>query len=420
MTRLAHPGWVPSAGESLTKTITSAFERLSPLERQRLGACFVDTSPAGGSSGGELHVRRTEFGSKASPAEGTLPAIAWTKLAASALKQTLELSTAWDRLNARRGDLPFLSSDAMIAALEIFGEGNEKLLVGKRGPRVVAMFLLVPLPNFLWSTFQPSQIPLGAWVADPALDLADLARSLVRGPLGLCLSLSITQIDPGLCSRSEDTTDSQSCDYIETGWIELTGTFEDYWNERGKNLRQNLRKQRSKLAAQGVSVHMRVLTDGSEIAAAVERYGALESAGWKAGQGTAIHCDNAQGHFYRRLLESASTRGEAVVFEYLFDDRVVASNLCLQRRGILTILKTTYDESIKACSPAFLLSQEQLAYLFQGKIVSRVEYYGRMMDWHTKWTENKRTLHHFTMYRLPLLKQIAALRRRQVRRLTTD
>ncbi|MBK8384455.1 MAG: GNAT family N-acetyltransferase [Candidatus Accumulibacter sp.] len=308
----------------------------------------------------------------------------------------------------------------MIAALEIFGDGSEKLLVGKRGPQVAAMFLLVPLPNFLWCTFQPSQIPLGAWVADPSLALVDLARSLVRGPLGLCLSLSITQIDPGLCSRSEDTTDSQSSDYIETGWIDLAGSFEDFWNARGKNLRQNLRKQRSKLVAQGVSVQMRVLTDGSGMAAAVERYGALESAGWKAGQGTAIHCDNAQGHFYRRLLEDAATRGEAVVFEYLFDDRVVASNLCLQRRGILTILKTTYDESIKAFSPAFLLSQEQLAYLFQGKIVSRVEYYGRMMDWHTKWTDNKRTLHHFTMYRLPLLKQIAAWRRRQVRPLSTD
>ena len=129
MTQLAHPGWVPCTGESLAQTITTAFERPLPLERQGLGTYFVDTSQAGGSPGGELLVSRTGFGRKASP-EGTLPVIAWTRLAASALKQAPELSTAWDRLNARRGDLPFLSADAMIAALEIFGDGSEKLLVG--------------------------------------------------------------------------------------------------------------------------------------------------------------------------------------------------------------------------------------------------------------------------------------------------
>jgi hypothetical protein len=127
---------------------------------------------------------------------------------------------------------------------------------------------------------------------------------------------------------------------------DLNGSFEEYWSGRGKNLRQNMRKQRNRLAAEGVTAQMRSLTHPADIAAAIERYGALESAGWKAAQGTAIHPDNAQGSFYRCLLEYR--RRDAArpwSIEYLFADRVVASNLCLRRGKTLVVLKTTYDES---------------------------------------------------------------------------
>ena len=87
-------------------------------------------------------------------------------------------------------------------------------------------------------------------------------------------------------------------------------------------------------------------------------------------------------------------------------------NLCLLRAGVLIVLKTTYDESIPSIySPAFLLSQDQLMNLFGEAKIHRLEYYGRLMDWHTKWTENKRTLFHTTAYRFPLIKRLAHWRR---------
>ena len=167
------------------------------------------------------------------------------------------------------------------------------------------------------------------------------------------------------------------------------------------------------MAEEGIAGHTRSLTSPSDMAAAVERYGALESAGWKAAQGTAIHPDNAQGRFYRKLFERAAQRGEAVVYEYLFDDCVVAANLCLQRNGTLVVLKTTYDESIPGYSPAFLLKQDELELFFREKKINRVEYYGRLMEWHTKWTENKRTIYHLTLYRWPSVRRFAEWRRRR-------
>ncbi len=340
--------------------------------------------------------------------------ICWKNVPATHLAQDPELRLAWDQLNAARGDLPFLASDVMVIAINALGDGGERLLIGRSGARVVAMFLLTPMDRFRWCTFQPSQLPLGAWVADADLPLPDVARSLVRGPLGLCLALSITQVDPRAAPRAEDGADNRHTDYIDTGWVDIEGSFEDYWSARGKNLRQNMRKQRNRLAADGVSLTMQVLREHADMAAVIARYGSLESAGWKEQSGTAIHPDNAQGRFYRELLEHASLCGEAVVYQYRFNDHVVAMNLCLLRGGVLVVLKTTYDESIRAFLPAFLLRENELQQIFREGEIRRIEYFGRLMDWHTKLTDKKRTLYHLTVYRWPTIKKLAQARREKL------
>lgn len=339
--------------------------------------------------------------------------LVWKNLPASSLLQDGTLLLNWDRLNAAHGDLPFLAGDAIVSALNILGDGRERLLVAYEGSNVVAMFLLCRQGPLRWQTFQPSQLPLGAWVAETHISLPDIARSLLRGPLGLCLGLSITQVDPRVAPRTGDAPDSQTIDYIETGWIDLQGSFDEYWSARGKNLRQNMRKQRAKLLAEGIQLAIKVLRNHADMALAIAHYGTLESAGWKAQKGTAIHPDNAQGHYYRELLEHASLRGEAVVYQYLFDDRIVAMNLCLARKGTLIVLKTTYDESIQGYSPAFLLREAELQELFAEGKIQHMEYFGRLMEWHTKWTDQKRTLYHLTLYRWPFLKTLAEARRRK-------
>lgn len=342
--------------------------------------------------------------------------IKWQNLPAASLGADQMLSQEWDRLNAAREGLPFLDAKVIALASAVFGTGNERLLVGREGERIVCMAMLHAQGKFRWTTFQPSQLPLGAWVAEKHLTPTGVGRSLCHGPLGFCLVVSLTQLDPNLCAREPDTPDSESMDYIETGWIDLEGAFEDYWAARGKNLRQNMKKQRNKLAAEGLETRLRMLVATTDMAEGIARYGQIESIGWKSGRGTAIHPDNEQGRFYRSLLEQAAEKNEALVYEYLFGDKVVAMNLCLLRAGVLIVLKTTYDESIPSTySPAFLLSQDQLVYLFGEGKVHRLEYYGRLMDWHTKWTDNKRTLFHTTVYRFPLIKRLAHWRRnRQV------
>ncbi len=343
----------------------------------------------------------------------SIPPLVWKRRPALDLAREPALAGAWDRLNAERGDLPFLTAEATAIALEIFGRGDEQLVLASDHQRIVAMFVLAPQGKLRWTTFQPSQVPLGAWVAEAGLDLAALGESLARHALGLCLTLSVTQIDSRYAPRpSEPSPAAVASDYIETAWVDIAGSFDDYWNSRGKNLRQNLRKQRNKLAAQGTATAMRVIREPQEMAGAIARYGMLESAGWKAEQGTAIHPDNAQGRYYRRLLEAAAQQDQAAVHEYLIDGRCAAMNLCLQRNGVLVVLKTTYDESMKLLSPASLLREEELQMVFREAQVSRIEYYGRLMEWHTKLTDHKRPLYHLTIYRWPVVRKLAELRKR--------
>lgn len=239
------------------------------------------------------------------------------------------------------------------------------------------------------------------FLAHSPLKKAAIRTGKTRGMLGQPHMLS---------STSTQSHQAPTDDYIDTGWLELVGSFESYWHERSKNLRHNLRKQRHKLADQGVHISLREVTAPEDMAAAVARYGALESAGWKAGIGTAVHPDNEQGRFYRQLLEKSARAGEALVCEYWFDDRMVASNLCQLRGDTLVVLKTTYDEGCKHVSPAFLLREAELQSFFETGRIRRLEFYGRLRPWHTHWTEHRRTLYHTTAYRTSWIRQLARLR----------
>lgn len=87
-------------------------------------------------------------------------------------------------------------------------------------------------------------------------------------------------------------------------------------------------------------------------------YGGLESAGWKSETGTAVSFDNQQGKFYRDLLTRFSRQRRGFVYQYYYDRKLVATDLCISNGTCIVILKTTYDESIKTSSPAMLMRQE--------------------------------------------------------------
>jgi CelD/BcsL family acetyltransferase involved in cellulose biosynthesis len=229
----------------------------------------------------------------------------------------------------------------------------------------------------------------------------------------LCVFISITQQDPDLVPHPSGAM-LEGIDYIRTARVTIAGTFEDYWSKRGKNLRHNLRRQRHRLEREGIVTRLRIVTHPDEVVKAVAHYGQLESRGWKVQFGTAIALDNAQGRLYAEWLKCCATRGETAIFEYYCGDTLVASDMCVHRHGVLLILKTTYDESQATISPTMLMRREMFeAFHHEGRI-SRVEFYGTLMGWHTKWTEEIRQMYHVNVFRWPSVGHVRTLIKRAV------
>lgn len=313
----------------------------------------------------------------------------------------------WAQLNVDTLATPLLHPNFVAPLLAQFGDGKEVLAVHEVAGRIDAMAILSPHGGSKWETFQPSQAPIGMWMHRPQLELGPLLSELMRALPGLPLVIGLTQRDPALEPRPADGSQMSSVDYIETSRVPIVGSFDDYWAARGKNLRTNLKKQRAKLAKEGMTSRLEIIRDPALVAAAIVEYGRLETTGWKSGGGTAVSADNEQGRFYQQMLEAFMRRGEACILRYWFDDRIVAMNLCIEGFGVIIILKTAYDEALgNAYSPAFMMLEETCKGLFDEGKLDAIEFYGRVMDWHRRWTDEIRTMYHLTVYRWPVLRQL--------------
>lgn len=317
---------------------------------------------------------------------------------------------SWRQLHARGAASSLLAVDFVAPLVEQFGREDDLLAIEQAGGTIRAMALVRPTRRGAWATFQPAQAPLGLWLQAPGLDTERLARGLLGALPGFPLVFALTQVDPMLMPRPGDGPCTRTLDYIDTARVTLSGSFEDYWLERGKNLRGNLKKQRTRLEREGVATRLQVDRAPEAMAQAVVDYGRLESSGWKADKGTAVHAENAQGRYYRAMLEALARRNAASVYRYYFGEQLVAMDLCVEDDASIVVLKTSYDESVPGnLSPTLLMREEACRRLFDEGRFKRLEFYGRVMEWHLRWTDEVRTMYHVNYYRWPGLRRLHAL-----------
>lgn len=320
----------------------------------------------------------------------------------------------WRELHEASARSPLLEADFVAPLLAAFGTGREILAWHEHGGRNDAMAVLAPSRAGIWNTFQPSQAPVGLWLQHSPEAPLDLLRSLLRTLPGPGLMLGITQSDPMLMHRPAEGGGVRTLDYIQTARITMRGVggFEAYWEARGKNLRSNLKKQRKRLQQDGVETHLEICRAPDQMAQAVADYGRLEGSGWKAAGGTAVDAANAQGRFYCAMLEAFASRGAASVYRFWLGGELAAMDLCVEGGGCIVVLKTAYDERLaRQLSPALLMREEACRRLFDEDRFERIEFYGRVMEWHLRWTDEVRTMYHLNGYRWPWLARLHALGR---------
>jgi len=322
--------------------------------------------------------------------------MAWRILPA---EKFFEHRDKWDALNREAANSPVLNSAFVTHSLASFGSGQERLAIYEQGDDVVAMAIIHRKKFGVWDTLQPSQSPVGMWITKDPAGTEELLRKLAGKLPGIVLQIGITQQDPVIHPRPLDGKRIRTLDYIQTADIPTDTTYDVYWSARGKNLRHNLKRQRNRLEKEGVKTSLLEITAPSDVHQAIAGYGELENAGWKSSQGTAVHIDNDQGRFYSGLLSDFCHREDGKIYQYYYDAKLVASDICIKQGGTFVILKTTYDETINTSSPAFLMRQEIFQKLFADNSITNIEFYGKVMEWHTKWSNSIRMLYHLN-YRI--------------------
>lgn len=306
----------------------------------------------------------------------------------------------WGALHARGPASPLLSPAFVAPLLRVFGTGREWLAICEQDRQIVAMAVLTRGDHLAWSTFQPAQAPIGLWLQHADNEPARLAQALMPQLPGRPLVLGLTQCDPELHARPASTGRVRTLDYIDTVRISLCGSFEQYWRALGKNLRANLRKQRARLARLGMVPRLQISRDEREVGEAMRHYATLESTGWKAKEGTAIVSGGRQFDFYAQMMEAFCRKGAGRIYRYWLGDELAAMDLCIEDGEQLVVLKTSYNESLAAgISPAMLMREEICRTVFAEAGLSRIEFYGRAMDWHRRWSGEARTLFHINVYR---------------------
>jgi CelD/BcsL family acetyltransferase involved in cellulose biosynthesis len=326
----------------------------------------------------------------------------------------------WDSLRHRQALVPILDVAFFVALLNEFGDGKEVLAICSDEGRPVAATILHRKGRFVWETFQSDQAPVAAWVDDGTFSLEQISAALAKALPGPCFQLGITRQDPLIRSRVADSSVMRSLEYVTIARLSISGSFDAYWASRGKNLRQNLKKQRNKLERDSTPIRFLCWDDVGDMARAVTRYADLESSGWKSQGGTALARGGAQARFYTDLLEQFAASRSARVFELYFGDKLVASDLCLFRDRVLIMLKTTHDEHLPQMSPAMLLKQEIIRHGCEAGEFDTVEFYGKAMDWHLRLTEDLRDMYHVNIYRNSIAAKAFELRRARIARAVSD
>ena len=316
-----------------------------------------------------------------------------------------ELAAEWDALNQRLCRAhPFLDPAFVGPLVDCFARADDMLAV-YRGPVGIDAMLLLQAPRRgICSTFLPSQAQLGPTLLSGPGPLGELLSALRRTVAVdlLCQDPEYSPLPALPPSSTHELTP-----HVTTVAASLVGSFDAYWQGRPRKLREQMRRSIRKLEQAGLALRLDAVVEPERVRAAVDRYGLLESRGWKGQSGTAIHPDNLQGQFYREVLTRFAARGRGTVYELYFGETLAASELQIANDFMVIGLKTTYDEALAAAySPGRLVHYLSLERRFADQTHRVLEYYTNATPDTTRWSTTQRPITHHRIYRYAVLSSL--------------
>jgi CelD/BcsL family acetyltransferase involved in cellulose biosynthesis len=172
-------------------------------------------------------------------------------------------------------------------------------------------------------------------------------------------------------------------------YIELDESWADPESRFSSRRRSDFRRARRRAEALG-EVTIEVVAPGPDEALALfEEAVAVEGAGWKGEEGTAIAHNERKRTFYREWVAAAAGEGIVRMCFLRIDGRAAAMQLAAESGRRFWLLKIGYDESFARASPGQLLMLHTLAQAAARGLRS-YEFLGSVAPWTQVWTETVR------------------------------
>jgi hypothetical protein len=278
---------------------------------------------------------------------------------------------------------PFLAPWFFLPALEAFAPGDSLRVILVRQPAtrkgpgaLVGLFPLVlrrgvhGLPFRYWTLWQHDYNYLGAplihgehgpacldalfaWLrqASPGAGILKLPFQPGEGPQARLLLDTLRRWDR---QAWVDEGFTRAC-------LEPAGRDAETYLRQALNSkrRTELKRQEKKLAEQG-PLEYRSLAPGEDIGPWLDRFLALEEAGWKGQQGTAFASKSSHAGFLRTMLTQGHAAGCVQMLGLFVGDRPVALKCNLRTGPGAVAFKIAYDETQARWSPGVLLELENV------------------------------------------------------------
>ena len=323
------------------------------------------------------------------------------------------LAGPWNDLLARsRYDILFLHHEWLRTWWSVFAEPHWRMrvLLAHEGERLVAAAPLVRkrnpggLPRDVIEFWANSHTFRTDFVIDRDRDpepvLEQLWKHLLRTEKGWdLLRLKDLADENGSADLlraivSRDAVPASKEELVETPYLPLDRSWDDYFRTRSKNHRKNMRRVMHKLEQNG-GWKLAVFADAAAIDEPLERGLEIEGSGWKGAGRSSILSDARTAAFYRGLARRFSALGLVRLFVLKLGGKDAAFDFCINYRGRVYALKTGYDESYAHYSPGQILQMTELQEIFASG-ESEYDFIGPKMKFKTRWTDHLRR--HWTLY----------------------
>jgi CelD/BcsL family acetyltransferase involved in cellulose biosynthesis len=349
------------------------------------------------------------------PAQLTLHAPAWNRLAHQSPQQLPMASYAWMSSffehslepGARWACFLAFRGDDLVGTLALACQPDDE----SSAPRIVLR------------TPRDDHTQIGDMLLDGA-EQAAVAAALVDGALNHFRDFPYLEIKrfpstSPLLQLLRDGSIGRRALLLEHGhgaYLTTPQDFDTYRNSLSRNFRNNLNKATNKFKSlQGVTTRIEVAPRLED--ADYQTFLDMEASGWKGKEGSAIAASPALREFYATL---ATRCAEAGWLEWQFlhaDGMAMAANLALRMRDAVVIWKLGYNDAYSRYSPGSILLLELVR---QESQLKRCKYLDLTTDhaWYDNWNMERRMYYTVRFYRASahalLLHYLPALVRRRL------